>query len=283
VPAHDPAPVAVAADDWATIQPEVDKLLLGPGALPELRAQGPAYALAVAWQVGQRKGVLNPGGLAVSILRDGGPSEVLLRVAEIGIARGITDFQEADAYARRLELADLQDQAQAQAEPESAEMEVDPPEAAPVETAEPSTPLAAPEPPSESPASADDHREQRSYPPAPAASAPDPGEAAPPAETGLETLIVGNLTARDVWTAAMGQLQAQLNPSTYVSWIVGAEAIAYADGALTIRARVPAARLMLCGRLHEAAQGAVTKVAERDLQLVVCETTAYDLEQAAGC
>jgi hypothetical protein len=189
------AAAAAGDDDWETIRPVVDRLLLGADALAELRAQGAVYALAVAWQVLQRKRVDNPGGLALHIMRQGGgPSEEMLRIAEIGLEHGETDFEKADQIARRLEEADFLMSAHALREG------VEPIETAPIGP----IPRAVPAPLITDPGTLND--------------AP-PG--APVAWPGI-------------WQILLGNFQVRLNKSEYANWFEGSRPVRFADGVLTV-------------------------------------------------
>jgi hypothetical protein len=72
----------------------------------------------------------------------------------------------------------------------------------------------------------------------------------------------GNLTIRDIWVAALGQLSLQLNQSTYANWVEGARAIAYADGVITVRARHALAKEWLAERLGETIEKMASTLAQ---------------------
>ncbi len=96
-------------------------------------------------------------------------------------------------------------------------------------------------------------------PPANAALEP-PDEAAP--ENGLDVRPGdGMLSMRDIWRATMDQLHAQLNRSTYAGWVEGTQAVSYADGVLTVRARNAYARDLLVQRLSQSINQTVSALA----------------------
>jgi hypothetical protein len=75
----------------------------------------------------------------------------------------------------------------------------------------------------------------------------------------------GSLTMHEIWLAALGQLSARLHRSTYVDWVEGAKAVAYADGVLTVRARHIMAREMLSGPLSTTVEETVSALAKRPI------------------
>ena len=72
----------------------------------------------------------------------------------------------------------------------------------------------------------------------------------------------GNLTIRDIWVAALGQLSLQLNQSTYVNWVEGARAVSYSDGVITVRARHALAKEWLAERLGETIEKMASTLAQ---------------------
>lgn len=92
----------------------------------------------------------------------------------------------------------------------------------------------------------------------PAEIAPKP----PPPEDGLDVRPGdGLLSMRDIWRATLDQLHAQLNRATYVGWVEGAQAVSYADGVLTVRARNVYARDLLAQRLSQSIDQTVSALA----------------------
>jgi hypothetical protein len=86
-------------------------------------------------------------------------------------------------------------------------------------------------------------KEEQGEPPGESPPAPD---ATPPATDGLDVKPNGGtLTILDVWRAALGELSAQLNRSTYENWVKGTKALSYAGGVLTVQAKHFMAREML--------------------------------------
>lgn len=88
---------------------------------------------------------------------------------------------------------------------------------------------------------------------APPSSAPDDGLDVRPGD--------GTLSMRDIWRATMDQLHAQLNRTTYTGWVEGAQAVSYADGVLTVRARNVFARDLLAQRLTQSIDQTVSALA----------------------
>lgn len=92
----------------------------------------------------------------------------------------------------------------------------------------------------------------------PAEVAPKP----PPPEDGLDVRPGdGMLSMRDIWRATLDQLHAQLNRATYSGWVEGAQAVSYADGVLTVRARNVYARDLLAQRLGQSIDQTVSALA----------------------
>jgi hypothetical protein len=217
-------------DSWAVVKPLIDRDLqiTDPAILDELRAKGATYTLALVWEVTRRPNVQNPAGLAIHKLHNGGPAEVTLDVARMGLEQGLLDFEEADRCARRREQVQLLEEANAKAgrcgEPGEA-TGWDPPR--PPETT--GTPLLD--------ATLDEK---------------------PPGKT---------LSWRDTWTAVLGGLQARLNPSTYASWVEGAKAVSYGDGVLTVRARHIMAQDWLSKREKEIGES-LTRLAGMPVRVV---------------
>jgi hypothetical protein len=77
----------------------------------------------------------------------------------------------------------------------------------------------------------------------------------------------GAFTISDIWIATLGQLSAQLNRSTYVSWVEGAKPVSYADGILTVRARHFMAREWLSKRLNHIIEETVSSLAQRPITI----------------
>lgn len=96
-------------------------------------------------------------------------------------------------------------------------------------------------------------------------SAPDSvPETSPDAtdDTGLDEHPNGGaLTIRDIWSATLGQLRLQLNPSTYANWIEGAQPLSYANGILTVQARHRTACDWLTDRLNHTVEGTASSLA----------------------
>ncbi len=88
---------------------------------------------------------------------------------------------------------------------------------------------------------------------APKSPAPDDGLDVRPGD--------GMLSMRDIWRATMDQLHAQLNRATYIGWVEGAQAVSYADGVLTVRARNAYARALLTQRLNQSIDQTVSALA----------------------
>lgn len=91
-------------------------------------------------------------------------------------------------------------------------------------------------------------------PPSEPEPAPEPVPAAPaepaPPSNGLDQRPGGGrLSVADMWRATLGQLSLQLNRATYQLWVEGAQAVAYAEGVLTVQARTDASREWLATRL----------------------------------
>jgi hypothetical protein len=60
----------------------------------------------------------------------------------------------------------------------------------------------------------------------------------PPEDPGLTTRPgASTLTVRELWQAALGALELQLNPATFDTWLRGAQAACFADGVLTVHTR----------------------------------------------
>ena len=80
---------------------------------------------------------------------------------------------------------------------------------------------------------------------------PPPDRAEPdPSASGLDARPGGgNLSMADIWRATLGQLRLQLNRVTYQTWVEGAQAVAYAEGVLTVQAKTSASQQWLATRL----------------------------------
>jgi hypothetical protein len=234
-------------DDLEFILPEIQKPGLTPKAQNDLLALGAQKVLAIALTA-QGPGVRNPGGLAVSMMSDGGPPEFDLQRAQIALELGTLDRGAIGEELRRREYARILKEtnervAQNAGLPASVPDETPESDAAAggKSPAESTTTIAVrngAEPPG---AQASTDPEQR--PP------PDPAQD-PPADAGLGYRPgSGRLTILDVWRAALGELSLQLNRSTFEDWVKGTKALAYADGVLTVQAKHFMAHQMLTTRL----------------------------------
>jgi chromosomal replication initiator protein len=75
------------------------------------------------------------------------------------------------------------------------------------------------------------------------------------------------LTPKDAWQATLGQLQLQLNRSTFDTWLKGAELVAYEDGEFIIRVRHAYAKDWLEKHLAEQITQALGRIFERSVRV----------------
>ncbi|NDJ75860.1 MAG: ATP-binding protein, partial [Chloroflexi bacterium] len=75
------------------------------------------------------------------------------------------------------------------------------------------------------------------------------------------------LSARDAWQATMGQLQVQLNRTTFDTWLRGAELLAYEDGEFVVRVRNAFAKDWIEEHLAHLVTQALEKVFKRSVQI----------------
>ncbi len=231
----------VVVGDLELILPEIRKLHLTQDVQQELLAKGAEYALAVAWAA-QGPGARYPAGLAVSMLRGGGPPELAIEQAKIALETGVIDQAAADRELRNRELESFQEQAREIA--------------------------AAQESQESPPASPATHAE----------SAPDPEPGAP---NGLDEKPPGcRLTWREVWAATLVQLRMQFNASTYSNWIDGAKAISYADGVLTIQVRHVMAKEMIESKYRSAIEDNVRRLTATEVQIEFVIAPALEVVHA---
>lgn len=111
----DPVPGDVVDDDVTLIDPEVRKLHLSDKAKTDLLARGAKYALAVAWDA-QGPGAHSPGGLAVHLMGNGGPSEAAMDRAALALELRTIDRDELDHVLRQREAAAVIETARESAE-----------------------------------------------------------------------------------------------------------------------------------------------------------------------
>lgn len=74
-------------------------------------------------------------------------------------------------------------------------------------------------------------------------------------------------TAEDIWLATTNKLSVKLTRSAYHNWIRGTEAVAYADGVLTVNAKHPIVRDWLTERLNPSIEQTASAVAQRPVRI----------------
>ncbi len=110
--------------------------------------------------------------------------------------------------------------------------------------------------------------ERRAEEPAREGAARPAGEAEPVEGAGLdERPGGGNLTIRDIWIAALGELRVVLDPTIFRMWLEGARPLGYEDGVLTVRARHRAARDELTLRFNASLETLVAKWAGEQVRI----------------
>jgi chromosomal replication initiator protein len=92
------------------------------------------------------------------------------------------------------------------------------------------------------------------------------------------------LTPKDAWQATLGQLQLQLNRSTFDTWLKGAELLAYEDGEFIVRVRHAYAKDWLEKHLAEQITQALGRIFERSVKVnfVVYLPNRKAVQPAAG-
>lgn len=106
-------------------------------------------------------------------------------------------------------------------------------------------------------------------------------ENSPVEATGLDEYPGGgSLTIRDIWTATLNQLGAQLGRNTYTAWLEGTKAVSYTDGVLTVRARHSRARDLLAKQLHSSIEWTASRLAQVPIKL--CYTSDPPLVMATN-
>ena len=75
------------------------------------------------------------------------------------------------------------------------------------------------------------------------------------------------LTPKDAWLATLGQLQLQLNRSTFDTWLKGSELLAYEDGEFIVRVRHAYAKDWLEKHLAEQITLALSRIFERSVKV----------------
>ncbi|NDJ75103.1 MAG: hypothetical protein GYB65_02500 [Chloroflexi bacterium] len=81
----------------------------------------------------------------------------------------------------------------------------------------------------------------------------------------------GNLTIREIWIAALGQLSAQLNRSTFSMWLAGTRVVSYEDGVLTIKPPRLPEEDWLRERLNYSIELAVSSIAKMPITIRYAE------------
>jgi hypothetical protein len=226
-----PIPKADVVVD-ALIQSEVEKLGLLPETQKALLAKGAAYALAVTWAVrGPR--VLNPAGLARSLLDGGGPPELLLKTAEVAVELGTVDRQEAERELGRREHEHLMADAHRIVEEQM---------------------------PSPEPGEPERKIDTLSI---------LPGE--DESDNGLD--FQGNvLTVGEAWKATLLNMQSQLGRETFNGYYGGTQAKSFRNGVLTLIPRNFMGKEMLT-RYRQSWELEVSKLAGTPVQIEVAEVT----------
>ena len=75
------------------------------------------------------------------------------------------------------------------------------------------------------------------------------------------------LSPKDAWHATLGQLQLQLNRSTFDTWLKGSEVLAYEDGEYVIRVRHAYAKDWLDQHLKTQILDSLSKILHRSVQV----------------
>jgi hypothetical protein len=231
-PGEPPNPQADVVVD-ALIQSEIEKLGLLPDIQTALLGKGSAYALAVAWAArGPR--VVNPAGLARSLMDGGGPPELLLKTAEVAVELGTVDRQEAERELGRREHEQLMADAHRIVEEQ------------------------APSPEPDEPASKIDSVSNL------------PGE--DESDNGLD--FQGDvLTVGEAWKATLLNMRSQLSRETFNGYYAGTEAKSFQDGVLTLVPRNAMGKVMLT-RYRQSWEVEVSKLAGTPVRIEIADVSA---------
>ena len=81
------------------------------------------------------------------------------------------------------------------------------------------------------------------------------------ADDSVNTPVTGDLTAAQVWDAALGELQLEMTKATFDTWLRDSRLVAYDDGTLTVAVRNSYARDWLESRLMTTIQRVVDRLA----------------------